>query len=391
MVPFTVGDEVIDTRLKAHFALAEGNTLEYETAEKALQHERATQLAQTHASGPESKRLPTGCRCLNEDENQLGSKTGCIALEHHQTHREGPQSSVGSITAMKKVGLSLLFTLLNVSLSYAQLDTSTFSYYPCHTGDVRQFRSLYTGMLVFTRFIDSVVLGRSPNQKLVYGHTSEGYPTSEMIDSVGNCYNLLYQPSYVHYKLYADSGNSWQAGVVQDTIPVIATVVGVYASSVFGRATTIKAIRFQYRVPSSGYLFTFGTDYLASGFGLVEEQVEPSDVYYLSGALISGILYGSIASVHNTPPSPATIDLLPSFPNPFNSSTTIAVQVSREICMRLSIHDVAGRLVATLQDGIQEPGLHSYRFDGTGLSSGTYFALLRAGSTSIAHKIVLLK
>lgn len=279
-----------------------------------------------------------------------------------------------------------------ISISHAQLDTSVASFYPSHKGDVRQYRSRYTGMLIYTKLIDSVTFDQNSKQQLVHGRYSDGGPSLEMIDSVGNVYNLKYQSSYVHYKLYADSGNSWQAGVVNDTIPMMATVVGVYNGAVYGKRTTIKAIRFQYRIsPPPQSPITLGTDYLASGFGLVESQVEPSDHYYLSGAIIDSVHYGVIASVQKTTTGPEAIDLISNYPNPFNGATTIVFQTLRETKANLTIYDVLGRLVATLVDAKFQKGTYKVEFSENALVSGTYYAVLKTDSRILLRKMLLLK
>jgi hypothetical protein len=57
----------------------------------------------------------------------------------------------------------------------------------------------------------------------------------------------------------------------------------------------------------------------------------------------------------------------------------------------LSVHDVAGRVVATLLDDVREPGLHQITWKADGIASGIYFARLRAGKTDLSQKLVLLK
>lgn len=293
---------------------------------------------------------------------------------------------------MLKMSWHIVVFICWVSISHAQSDTSAFAFYPYHRGDVRQYRSQYTGSLAYTEFVDSVHFDASSKQRIIYGHTDQGYPTKEMLDSTGNLYNLLFQPSYVHYKLYADSGESWQSGVIQDTIPITAMVVGVYLRNVFGVQTKVKAIRFQYRnSPPPDPPFTLGTDYLAFGFGLIQSQVEPSDNYYLSGATIDSIRYGTIESVTRTSSEPQTIALLSNYPNPFNNSTTIVVHVMKQENLILSVYDMLGRSVAMFVVKALQPGSHEFRLNGTNLASGTYVARITTRSYFVAHKMLLLK
>ncbi|HEX6790038.1 MAG TPA: YCF48-related protein [Candidatus Krumholzibacteria bacterium] len=87
----------------------------------------------------------------------------------------------------------------------------------------------------------------------------------------------------------------------------------------------------------------------------------------------------------------AALELLPNQPNPFNPETTIRFVVPEKMRVTLTVHDVAGRVVATLADGVSEPGLRSITWKADGLASGVYFARLRAGKMEVSQKMVLLK
>lgn len=62
-------------------------------------------------------------------------------------------------------------------------------------------------------------------------------------------------------------------------------------------------------------------------------------------------------------------------PNPFNPSTTIgyAIPGGARGHASLRVYDMSGREVATLVDGVEEPGRKSVQFDASNLASGVYF------------------
>ncbi len=74
-------------------------------------------------------------------------------------------------------------------------------------------------------------------------------------------------------------------------------------------------------------------------------------------------------------------EMLTGCPNPFRRSTTITYHLSARSQVCLEVHDAAGRLVATLATGEQEPGIHRARFPAQHLAEGIYFARLRIRST----------
>ncbi len=67
-------------------------------------------------------------------------------------------------------------------------------------------------------------------------------------------------------------------------------------------------------------------------------------------------------------------------PNPFRTSTRIDYALATPGRVRLTIHDVTGRVVARLVDEFQDVGNHEVRFTpGNGLAAGVYLAWLEAG------------
>jgi photosystem II stability/assembly factor-like uncharacterized protein len=93
---------------------------------------------------------------------------------------------------------------------------------------------------------------------------------------------------------------------------------------------------------------------------------------------------------HVTIPQVAA-NLLPNQPNPFNPETTIRFVVPEKMRVTISVHDVAGRVVATLVDDVREPGMNSITWNAQGMASGIYFARMHAGKTDVSRKMVLLK
>ena len=84
-------------------------------------------------------------------------------------------------------------------------------------------------------------------------------------------------------------------------------------------------------------------------------------------------------------------------PNPFNPTTRIRYSVARNGArVRMDVYDVAGRLVATLEDGTAAAGEHVATWDGRDgdgrpVASGIYFCRLTVDGWSRATKMVLLK
>ncbi|OGC92716.1 MAG: hypothetical protein A2W25_06985 [candidate division Zixibacteria bacterium RBG_16_53_22] len=78
-------------------------------------------------------------------------------------------------------------------------------------------------------------------------------------------------------------------------------------------------------------------------------------------------------------------------PNPFNAQTTIHYLLPEPSEVSLTVYDILGRRIETLDIGYQSAGAHSVTWDGTGRNSGIYFARVVAGGRSQGGRMVLVK
>jgi photosystem II stability/assembly factor-like uncharacterized protein len=96
---------------------------------------------------------------------------------------------------------------------------------------------------------------------------------------------------------------------------------------------------------------------------------------------------------------PSSPRLEPNFPNPFNPTTTIVIDLPRRGRVSLTVLDMLGRTVATLASGEMEAGRHSLRWDASAHPAGVYFCRLvlqsaageKAPSFVETRKMVYLK
>ena len=77
-------------------------------------------------------------------------------------------------------------------------------------------------------------------------------------------------------------------------------------------------------------------------------------------------------------------------PNPFNPGTTIKYSLPSRVHMKLSLYDVAGRLVRILVDDEREQGNHSIVLDASAMASGIYFCRLQSSYGTITTKLLLI-
>jgi hypothetical protein len=84
------------------------------------------------------------------------------------------------------------------------------------------------------------------------------------------------------------------------------------------------------------------------------------------------------------------------FPNPFGPSTSIRFSIPEPGHVRISVYDVAGRLVARPLDGPRDRGEHEVPWDGLNrrgepVAAGVYFCRLEHAATSESRAMVLLR
>ncbi|MBK7446482.1 MAG: T9SS type A sorting domain-containing protein [Ignavibacteria bacterium] len=85
------------------------------------------------------------------------------------------------------------------------------------------------------------------------------------------------------------------------------------------------------------------------------------------------------------------LKLYQNLPNPFNPSTTISFNLPVSGSVLLKVYDVSGKEVNTLINANLEAGIHTAQFDGSKLSSGTYYCKLTSANSTEIMKMILMK
>ncbi|MBD3221452.1 T9SS type A sorting domain-containing protein [bacterium] len=93
---------------------------------------------------------------------------------------------------------------------------------------------------------------------------------------------------------------------------------------------------------------------------------------------------------------PQPFALLPNYPNPFNPATRLVFTTPRSGVVTVELYDVAGRRVRTLVDEVRPAGRHEVLWNGAddagrALSSGVYFARMRADGFEQTRKMTLVR
>ncbi|NOX16794.1 MAG: T9SS type A sorting domain-containing protein [Chlorobi bacterium] len=84
-------------------------------------------------------------------------------------------------------------------------------------------------------------------------------------------------------------------------------------------------------------------------------------------------------------------EIVQNFPNPFNPSTNISVNILVAGEYRIRVYNVTGKVVTELEDGFLSTGTHEYTFNGAGLTSGIYFFEIKSQTSVRAIKMIMTK
>lgn len=96
-------------------------------------------------------------------------------------------------------------------------------------------------------------------------------------------------------------------------------------------------------------------------------------------------------AVESAEERPINFKLFPSYPNPFNPTTTIAFVLPKSTDVELVVYNVIGKRVKILASGFYTTGVHEIIMDASDLATGVYFYTLSAGHFSETRKMVLMK
>ncbi|MBN2170890.1 MAG: T9SS type A sorting domain-containing protein, partial [Candidatus Krumholzibacteriota bacterium] len=168
-------------------------------------------------------------------------------------------------------------------------------------------------------------------------------------------------------------------------------VAGVLNRDPDGDGTEFNAAGHTSRAMLNAFSYGFVRD---GGYGL------PQGVDYARAAVgdVLTLLFeaGPTGPPDDVPEAPGVTRFAGAWPNPFNPATTVRFSLAEAGPARVTVHDVAGRLVRTLHDGPAPAGTTELVWDGrdekgTRQASGVYLLRFRAASMNAQRKLVLLK
>ncbi|MDP8207170.1 MAG: T9SS type A sorting domain-containing protein [Candidatus Electryonea clarkiae] len=87
---------------------------------------------------------------------------------------------------------------------------------------------------------------------------------------------------------------------------------------------------------------------------------------------------------------PSEFTILSAYPNPFNPSLKVMINMPEADLMNVSVYDILGREVAILAQGLFSSGQHTFLFEANGLAGGIYFIRLVSDKHGMQMQKVVL-
>jgi Secretion system C-terminal sorting domain len=88
---------------------------------------------------------------------------------------------------------------------------------------------------------------------------------------------------------------------------------------------------------------------------------------------------------------PISVDLSPAWPNPFNATTSLSLNIDNSINANISLYNMLGQKISTIKSGLISAGNHRFVIDSNDLTSGTYLVVLQSSDVQKARKITLVR
>ena len=146
-----------------------------------------------------------------------------------------------------------------------------------------------------------------------------------------------------------------------------------------------------------GYTLTIDIDASLEGQILQIGFMNTAMMYQGSGIFYDNIVF-HMDDVSSVPGTMADLGMTldQNFPNPFNPMTRIQFNLEHAGAVELAVYDVAGRKVATLEQGLLDAGDHYVNWNGSTDSgapapTGRYSYVLKTSSGQVAKNMILLK
>jgi hypothetical protein len=214
------------------------------------------------------------------------------------------------------------------------------------------------------------------------------YLMTENPDLLGMVFELLGSLFTTDMTLYADSWYNQVPLRTEFNIPELVTAFLIYGTANeydHARYPFFMPIPFQRAIPNA-----------AATISVADNNTVQNIDFQLTVDSVKDILL-NVAKDNDSKELPNDLNLVSNYPNPFNSSTVIRINLQQQSKVKVTIYDIRGEKVTGLADNVILPqGVHELKWTGinsTGQAAptGLYFVVLETKNTYRMAKLTLLR
>ncbi len=288
----------------------------------------------------------------------------------------------------------IIVLLLSTNSVFSQIDTT--NWYPLQIGNKWQF-SYYINISEDFYITIEVVGDTTINNKNYSILESWNGFTFQRVENNNFVYefNPYTNQEYVKYDFISQDKSIWSLDSLSGQYGIYSTqrhYLSIYGDTVESKVYNSAYIDTSSTVPDTSWgPMVDGTSIaISKGIGItMYEQGYNQGTF--KGAIINSDTLGVITSLSNNRNIYDKFNLDQNYPNPFNPNTTINFTIPRKENVELIVYNSLGQKVAVLLNKLMSKGNYRIDFDGSELSSGIYFYMLRINKFHIVKKMLLLK
>ena len=181
------------------------------------------------------------------------------------------------------------------------------------------------------------------------------------------------------------AGHNWQTE--PNPVPAANMTYDHVARSISGGFTGQSGSLPGTLVDGNTYTYTF-TYTVPAAYNIANMHAYLLLIDQTTGYILNGNEGSITVGINENHPNIADVTV---YPNPMNSSSTIGISLTSSQDVAVSVFNMLGENVATINAGNLSAGAHDINFDSSKLNSGVYFVKVTAGTSSVSKKIVVEK
>ncbi len=197
---------------------------------------------------------------------------------------------------------------------------------------------------------------------------------------------FLYDGNEWHQKTSLPGEMNFGMALIPSDPPILAISVfhhnALYTSNTFGDSWEYLPLEHEYAQQNAWHAYPQYDPYRDR----VWIQTGIGTMWIDADELVASVSTGETPELH-----PIEMEVIGSYPNPFNASTRITYNVTKPGDIKLRLYDITGRLIKECLKEYKSAGKHEYMLDASSMPSGTYFMRLDMDYQAYVEKITLVK